>query len=70
MALWFLATSAGNAITAQLVQVTEGASNAQYFGWIGVVALVFAGGMFAIAPWVTRHIRSGADSAREAALEG
>ncbi|MDM7856543.1 peptide MFS transporter [Cellulomonas alba] len=70
MALWFLATSAGNAITAQLVQATEGASNAQYFGWIGAVALVFAGGMFAIAPWVTRHIRSGAESEREAALEG
>ncbi|WP_081861589.1 peptide MFS transporter [Cellulomonas sp. HZM] len=61
MALWFLATSAGNAITAQLVQATEGASNAQYFGWIGAVALVFALGMFAVAPWVTRHIREGAE---------
>jgi POT family proton-dependent oligopeptide transporter len=59
MALWFLATSAGNAITAQLVQATEGATQAQYFGGIGIVALVFAGGMFAIAPWVTRHIKAG-----------
>jgi len=59
MALWFLATSAGNAITAQLVQATEGATQAQYFGGIGVVSLVFAGGMFAIAPWVTRHVRAG-----------
>jgi proton-dependent oligopeptide transporter, POT family len=61
MALWFLATSAGNAITAQLVQVTAGASPPVYFGWIGLVALVFAGGMFAVAPWVTRHIREGAE---------
>jgi proton-dependent oligopeptide transporter, POT family len=70
MALWFLATSAGNAITAQLVQATAGATNTQYFGGIGIVALAFAGGMFAVAPWVTRHIRAGAESEREAALEG
>ncbi len=69
MALWFLAPAAGNAITAQLVQVTEGASDTAYFGGIGLVALVFAGGMFAIAPWVTRHIRAGAESEKEAALQ-
>lgn len=67
MALWFLATSAGNAITAQLVQATEGVSTAAYFGGIGAVALVVAGGMFAIAPWVTRHIREGAESEQERA---
>jgi POT family proton-dependent oligopeptide transporter len=65
MALWFLATSAGNAITAQLVQATADVSNAAYFGGIGIVALVFAGGMFALAPWVTRHIREGAELAGE-----
>ncbi|UJP41367.1 peptide MFS transporter [Cellulomonas palmilytica] len=59
MALWFLATSAGNAITAQVVQATSDVGPTAYFGWIGAVALVFAGGMFAIAPWVTRHIREG-----------
>ncbi len=69
MALWFLATSAGNAITAQLVQVTSDASPTAYFGGIGAVALVFAGAMFAIAPWVTRHIREGSvkDEADDAA---
>jgi POT family proton-dependent oligopeptide transporter len=69
MALWFLAPAAGNAITAQLVQATEGASDTAYFGGIGLVALVFAGAMFAIAPWVTRHIRAGAESEAEAALQ-
>ncbi|MDF9876384.1 peptide MFS transporter [Cellulosimicrobium cellulans] len=57
MALWFLAPAAGQAITAQVVQVTEGASDTAYFGGIGAVTLVFAIVLFAIAPWVTRHIR-------------
>lgn len=58
MALWFLAPAAGTAITAQVVQVTEGVSDTAYFGWTGVIALVFAGGLVAVAPWVTRHVRS------------
>ncbi|WP_216610006.1 peptide MFS transporter [Cellulosimicrobium protaetiae] len=57
MALWFLAPAAGQAITAQVVQVTEGASDTAYFGGIGAVTLVFALALFALAPWVTRHIR-------------
>ena len=69
MALWFLATSAGNAITAQLVQATQDVSDTAYFGGIGIVALACAGGMFAVAPWVTRHIRAGAESEAEAALQ-
>jgi len=69
MALWFLAPAAGNAIAAQVIQSTPDVSPTAYFGLIGLVALVFAGGMFALAPWVTRHIRAGADSADEAALQ-
>ncbi|WP_418276352.1 peptide MFS transporter [Isoptericola jiangsuensis] len=57
MALWFLASAAGQAITAQTIQATEGASDTAYFGWIGVVTLVFAGLLLLLAPWVTRHIR-------------
>jgi POT family proton-dependent oligopeptide transporter len=70
MALWFLATSAGNAITAQLVQATEDVDDAAYFGGIGLVALVCALVMFALAPWVTRHIREGAESVGEGTLTG
>jgi POT family proton-dependent oligopeptide transporter len=57
MALWFLAPAAGQAITAQLVQATAGASDTAYFGGIGVVALVCAGLLALLGPWVTRHVR-------------
>lgn len=62
MALWFLATAAGNAVTAQLIQATQAVSDTAYFGGIGLVALVAAGAMFVLAPWVTRHIRAGAEA--------
>lgn len=67
MALWFLAPAAGQAITAQLVTATEGTSDTMYFGAIGAVALVFALALFALAPWVTRHIRDGAETTEEVA---
>ncbi|WP_083649248.1 peptide MFS transporter [Cellulosimicrobium sp. CUA-896] len=57
MAVWFLAPAAGQAITAQLVQVTEDVSDTAYFGGIGAVTLLFAVALFALAPWVTAHIR-------------
>ncbi|QAY68697.1 peptide MFS transporter [Xylanimonas protaetiae] len=58
MALWFLAPAAGQAITAQLVQVTEGVAPTPFFGGIGGVALVFAGVVAALGPWVLRKMRS------------
>jgi len=57
MALWFLSSAAGQAITAQTIEATEGVSDTVYFGGIGVVALVVAGILLLLAPWVTRHIR-------------
>ncbi|GGH38567.1 peptide MFS transporter [Microbacterium album] len=56
MGLWFLAPAAGTAITAQVVQVTDGASDTAYFGWTGVVAIVFAAALFLLGPWVRRLI--------------
>ncbi|MBO0901045.1 peptide MFS transporter [Cellulomonas sp. zg-ZUI222] len=67
MALWFLAPAAGQAITAQLITATEGMSRTAFFGGIGVVALVVAGAMFALSPWVTRRIREGAESDEDVA---
>ncbi|RYV50134.1 peptide MFS transporter [Pengzhenrongella frigida] len=67
MALWFLAPAAGQAITAQLVTATEGTSDTVYFGGIGVVALLFGLALFAVAPWVERHIVAGAETTAEAA---
>jgi POT family proton-dependent oligopeptide transporter len=57
MALWFLAPAAGQAITAQLVQATEGVSDTAYFGGIGLVALAFAALLALLGPWVTRQVR-------------
>lgn len=57
MAVWFLAPAAGQAITAQLIKATAGTSDTAYFGGIGAVALAFAVALFALSPWVTRHIR-------------
>ncbi|MBD7917584.1 MFS transporter [Cellulomonas sp. Sa3CUA2] len=67
MALWFLAPAAGQAITAQLITATDGMSRTTFFGGIGLVTLVVAGVMFALAPWVTRRIREGAETDEEIA---
>ncbi|QAY63159.1 MFS transporter [Xylanimonas allomyrinae] len=58
MALWFLAPAAGQAITAQLVQATQGVAPTPFFGGIGAVALVFAGVVAALGPWVLRRMRA------------
>ncbi len=57
MALWFLAPAAGQAITAQLVQATEGASDTAYFGGLAVVTIVFALALYFLSPWIRRHAR-------------
>lgn len=62
MALWFLAPAAGQAITAQLVQATQDVAPTPFFGGIGAVALVFAGIVAALGPWVLRKMRA-ADAA-------
>jgi proton-dependent oligopeptide transporter, POT family len=55
MALWFLAPAAGQAITAQLVQATEGASDTSYFGGLAIVTIAFALVLYFLAPWIRRH---------------
>ena len=69
MALWFLAPAAGQAITAQLVQATEGMAPTPFFGGIGVVALAFAGVVALLGPWVLRKMRS-ADAAEHVHTSG
>jgi POT family proton-dependent oligopeptide transporter len=55
MALWFLAPAAGQAITAQVVQATEGASDTAYFGGLAAVTIVVALAVYALSPWIRRH---------------
>lgn len=57
MALWFLAVSAGTGIAAQLILFTPEVSNTVFFGISAGIGLVVAVVTFALAPWVTRHIR-------------
>lgn len=68
MALWFLAPAAGNAITAQLITATEGVDEAAFFGGTGAVAVVAGLALLGLAPWVTRHIREGAEDVDEVEL--
>jgi POT family proton-dependent oligopeptide transporter len=55
MALWFLAPAAGQAITAQVVQATEGASDTAYFGGLAVVTLAFTAVLVGLTGWVHRE---------------
>jgi POT family proton-dependent oligopeptide transporter len=55
MALWFLAPAAGQAITAQVVQATEDASDTAYFGGLAVVTAAFAIALYLVSPWIHRH---------------
>jgi POT family proton-dependent oligopeptide transporter len=55
MALWFLAPAAGQAITAQLVQATEGVSDTVYFGGLAIVTIAFALVVYLLSPWIRRH---------------
>lgn len=68
MALWFLAPALGQAITSRLVVSTSGVSDTAYFGSIGAVALVAALGLFALSPWVRRHIEEGLAEPESAAV--
>lgn len=56
MALWFLASAAGQAITAQMVQLTQGISDTDYFVLMSAITGLGALLMFLIAPWVRRKL--------------
>lgn len=59
LALWFMASAAGQAVTAFIFRFTEHFSANQVFFMTGVVGLVAMLAMIACAPWVTRNIRAG-----------
>ena len=56
MALWFLASSAGQAIAAQLIQAMGGLSDATFYVVNGVITLVVAGVLLALVPWIRRKM--------------
>jgi POT family proton-dependent oligopeptide transporter len=58
MALWFLASAAGQALAAQLIKAMGSMSDSTYYLVNGVITLVVAGALFALVPWVRRRMDS------------
>ena len=59
MALWFLSSASGQAITAQVLQHTGNLSNTTVFVGTGIVSLVFTLILACLTPWIGRHINAG-----------
>lgn len=54
LALWFLASAAGQAIAAQLINAMSGLSNATYYGVLAGMTLGFAAVLWMLVPWINR----------------
>ncbi len=74
MALWFLATAAGQGVAALTIKATANLSDATFYYVLGGVTLVCAAGLFALVPWTQRKMadieemkRRAADGARTVA---
>ncbi|MFV0457774.1 MAG: peptide MFS transporter [Actinomycetales bacterium] len=65
LALWFLASAAGQAIAAQLISAMDNLTNAQYYLVNGVMTLVFAAILMALTPWIRSKM---ADAEAEATV--
>ncbi|MBM6402013.1 peptide MFS transporter [Phycicoccus sonneratiae] len=58
MALWFLATAAGQALAAQLITAMDGLGDSAYYVVNGVATLAVAAVMWALVPWIRRRMSS------------
>ncbi len=70
LALWFLASSAGQAVAAQSITAMSGLSDSTYYLVVGAITIVISGVLFALVPWtrgkmqdVEDRKRAGADRA-------
>ena len=63
LALWFLASAAGQAIAAQLIDAMSALSNAQYYAVLAGMTLGFTLVLWMLVPWINRHM---ADTAVDA----
>ena len=66
MALWLLASAAGQSITAQTIQAMEGTSDTLYFGVLGGAGLGFAVVLVLLTPWIHRHTETAAEETPDA----
>ena len=69
MALWFLATSAGQGVAALSIKAMAGLSDATYYYVLGGVTLVCAVALFALVPWTQRKMADIEEMKRRAAEE-
>lgn len=58
MALWFLATAAGQAVAAQLITAMSGLGDTAYYLVNAAITLVVAAAMLALVPWVRSRMAS------------
>ncbi|MCA0437217.1 MAG: oligopeptide:H+ symporter [Austwickia sp.] len=72
MALWFLASSAGQALAAQLITAMKNVPDSQYYLVNAAMTLVVSGLLFALVPWTRRKMadveeaqRAGVDADRD-----
>lgn len=66
MALWLLASAAGQSITAQTIQAMEGTSDTLYFGVLGGAGLGFAVVLVLLTPWIHRHTETAVEETPDA----
>lgn len=58
MALWFLTSTAAQALNAQFAKVFDKVSEVQYFGFLGGAAIVLFLIMLMLSPWISRKMGS------------
>lgn len=56
MALWFLTSTAAQALNAQFAKVFDKVSEVQYFGFLGGAAIVLFLIMLMLSPWISRKM--------------
>jgi len=58
MSLWFLTSTAAQALNAQFAKVFDKVTEIQYFGYLGGAAVVLFFVMISISPWISRKMGS------------
>ncbi|MDO4646625.1 MAG: oligopeptide:H+ symporter [Propionibacteriaceae bacterium] len=56
MALWGLAAATGQSIAAVIIEGTSEVSDAVYYYGLGILTVIVAVGLFAVAPWTQRQM--------------
>lgn len=69
LALWFLASSAGQAVAAQSIKAMAGLPDSTYFLVVGLATIVISGVLFALVPWTRGKMQDVEDRKRHGADE-